>query len=420
MKTASTHYESRASYSWWIVFVASVGMLFSYGPIITFTFGVFVGPLAQDFDWSRSQIALGLSLSNVCFAVTQPIFGRLIDRFGARRVIPPSVLIFGFSLTSLSFLTGDLWQYYLVYSIMGLCAGGSTSLAYYHVVSRWFERKRGLALGLATAGAGVGGFIMPTAVQWLETEFGWRVAYAVLGGTPVAIVIPLVLGLIREHPPIARNGGANQAAGHGEMAAASEVEASIALKTGSFWLMALSVFVVSASVMGSLAHMVPLLVGRGVSVGEAAFATSMLGGTSLLSRVFTGYLVDRVSPVIIGVGLCAAGAMGLLVLQINAGPLYYFLAAFLLGAALSMDGLIPHLIIGHFGFKAFSTIYGVSVGINALGWVVGPMAMASWFDATGTYKGIIIIFMIAVALGSILMLMLTMYRPRAVTDSLGS
>jgi MFS family permease len=119
---------------WRIVFAASFGMLFSYGPIVTFTFGIFVSPLTREFGWTRSELALGLSLANVCFALTQPLFGALLDRFGARRVIVPSVLVFGMSLLSFCFLTGRIWQFYLAYLVMGACAGGSGSISYYHVV----------------------------------------------------------------------------------------------------------------------------------------------------------------------------------------------------------------------------------------------------------------------------------------------
>src|SRR3954454_15675322 len=102
--------SNKIFYGWWIVLVAAVGLSMSYGPIVSFTFGVFFKPLSQEFGWSRSQVSLAFSLSLLVLSLVLPVIGRLVDRFGARKVIVPSVLLFGLGLMSFALLSTHLWH----------------------------------------------------------------------------------------------------------------------------------------------------------------------------------------------------------------------------------------------------------------------------------------------------------------------
>src|SRR5438128_1739591 len=136
-------------YGWWIVLVAGIGLFMSFSSIILYTFGVFFKSLSQEFNWNRSEISLALSISLVAMTVALPFVGRLVDRFGARKVIVPSVLIFGLCFMSLYFLSASLWHFYTTYLIMGAVGGGLSFVPYSGVVSHWFDKRRGLALALA-------------------------------------------------------------------------------------------------------------------------------------------------------------------------------------------------------------------------------------------------------------------------------
>src|SRR5262249_26258827 len=124
----------------------------SYGPIIAFTFGVFIKPLSEEFGWSRADISLGFSLSLLMLSAVVPFIGRLVDRWGARKVIIPSVLLFGSGVASFYFLSASLWHFYALYVGLGVVAVGAATLPYLSVVSQWFDKRRGLALGLAMVG----------------------------------------------------------------------------------------------------------------------------------------------------------------------------------------------------------------------------------------------------------------------------
>jgi hypothetical protein len=110
--------------------VAGIGLFMGYGAVISFTFGVFSNPLAKEFNWSRTEISLAYSLSLIVYCLATPLLGRLIDRVGARKIILPSVLIFGLCLISFQLLAGNLWHFYTIYIVMGLVGGGNSLVPY--------------------------------------------------------------------------------------------------------------------------------------------------------------------------------------------------------------------------------------------------------------------------------------------------
>src|SRR5205823_8653870 len=135
-------------YGWWIVLVVGFGLSLGYVPIIGFTFSVFFKSLSQEFNWSRAEISLAFSLSLLVLSFSLPLAGRLVDRFGARKVILSSAFFFGLALISFYFLSASLWHLYAIYLALGLLGSGVSPVPYYNVVTHWFDKRRGLALGL--------------------------------------------------------------------------------------------------------------------------------------------------------------------------------------------------------------------------------------------------------------------------------
>src|ERR1700694_2478102 len=147
-------------YGWWVVLAAGIGLLLGFAPIFVFSFGVFAKFLAKDFHANRTQISLAFTLANLMIAVSSPLTGRLVDRFGGPRVIVPSLAIFGLLLISFKFISTSLWQLYVLFLSLGFI-GSATAIPYGKVVSNWFDKKRGLALALTMIWIGVGAMIMP-------------------------------------------------------------------------------------------------------------------------------------------------------------------------------------------------------------------------------------------------------------------
>src|SRR5262245_19346929 len=317
MATAG-HRGGKIFYGWWVVLAAGIGSFMSYGPIIAFTFGVFIKPLSEEFGWSRADISLGFSLSLLMLSTVAPFIGRLVDRWGARKVIIPSVLLFGSGVASFYFLSANLWHFYTLYVGLGLVAVGAATLPYLSVVSQWFDKRRGLALGLAMVGVGVGTCLMPALAQTLIDSIGWRNAYVVLGLMVIGVTVPVVAPFLKETPALLGLGPDGESLarartdhGGGHAPGMSRHEA---WRAPTFWLIVAAFFLMSVRVHGCLIHLVPLLTGRGLSAHSAALATSLLGGALLIGRVGAGYLLDRFLASSVAIGFLVGATLGVFLL----------------------------------------------------------------------------------------------------------
>jgi MFS family permease len=401
-------------YGWWVVLVAGVGLSLGYGSIIAGTFGVFLKPLSQEFGWSRAGISLAFSLANLVLSGALPLMGRLVDRLGARKVILPSALIFGLGVMSFYFLSVSLWHFYALYLLMGVVSSGLLP-AYSKVISHWFDQKRGLALGLAMAGIGLGSFITPPLAQALISTVGWRQAYVFLGLLVIGITIPVVglflkeapqmLGLLPDGEMVAQAGATKQS---GQESGMSSHEA---WHTGAFWLMLSAFFLLSVSFHGYIVHLVPLLTDRGTSAQSAALVVSLGAAGAVLGRVGAGYLLDRFFAPYVAMCFFCGFALGIFLLWSGAVGGLAFVAAFLggLGVGAEFD-IIAYMVSRYFGLRAFGEIYGYVFAAFALGGVIGPPLMGIGFDSTGSYSPVLGGFVVATLMAAGLMTQLGPYR----------
>ena len=401
-------------YGWWIVFVAAVGLSMGYGPIVTFTFGVFFKLLNQEFGWNRGDISQAFSISLFVMSLVFPFVGRLVDRFGARKVIIPSILLFGLGLMSLSLLSANIWQLYAVYILLGLVGGGTAPVPYSNVLSHWFDKRRGLALGVAMVGLGLGAFVMPSLAQMLIVSQGWRQAYIVFGLMVMVITIPIVGLFFKETPEMVglRPDGDVINPNHPNTSEQKiGLSAQEARQTHTFWILVGAFFLMSASVHGCLIHLVPLLTDRGISPQLAAGATSLFGAALLFGRVGAGYLLDHFFASSVALCFFCGTALGLLLLWSGVTGTAAFIAAFLVGLGMGAEGdIIAYLIGRYFGLRAFGEIYGYAFGAFTLGGVSGPLLMGRGFDATGSYSLGLGVFVVVTLIAAGLMTRLGPYR----------
>ncbi len=402
-------------YGWWIVLASGVGLAMHYDPIIVPTFGVFLKPLNQEFGWSRAQISLAFSLSVLGVTLTVPFIGRLVDHFGARRVILPAVLLFGLSVLSLSFLSAPLWHFYVIYLLMGVVASGTTPVPYSKVISRWFDRRRGLALGLSVAANALSASIMPSLAQALIAWVGWRQAYVLLGLMAMGVAIPVVGLFLKETPQLMGLKPDGEAVGQAEASERRGQEEELSFHatwhTGTFWLLVGAFFLMSVTFHGCIIHLVPLLTDRGLSAQSAALAASLLGAGALLGRIGVGYLLDLFFAPSVAVCFFCTSTLGVFLLWSGAGGDLAFVAVVLVGLGQGAElDVIPYPVSRYFGLRAFGEIYGYAFAVFTLGGVVGPLLMGMGFDATGSYRLALGVFALATLTAAGLMTRLGPYR----------
>jgi MFS family permease len=403
----------RIFYGWWVVLASAVGLFWGI-PITVYSFSVFFKPLMQEFHATRAAISFAYTLRSIGDAVCAPFVGWLIARFGTRRVILPAAVLFGLILLSIRFLSGGIGQFYVFYVAFALAASiGFGPLAYGNVVTLWFDRRRGLALGLTMLGIGCGAVALPPFAQLLITQFGWRSAYAILGLAVLLVAVPTVAAFLKEKPEdlgLLPDGAAPGFAARAN-ADALGLTASEAWRGSAFWLMVCVFFFVGASVQGCIVHTAAMLSDRGVSLQAAALGSSLLGSAVMIGRVGTGYLLDRLSATRVAACFFACVTAGIGLFLLGGEPRLALLGAFLIGLGLGAEiDIIPYLISRYFGLRSFAQIYSMVLATFALSGALGPLLMGWSFDFTGSYRPSLLVFFAATLSAAVLITRLGPYR----------
>ena len=403
-------------YGWWVVVTASIGMLLGYAPILVFSFGVFARFFVTELHSSRTQVSLAFTLANIMVSVASPLAGRLVDRFGARRVILPAILLFDCLLLSFTFVSTSLWQLYVMFLALGFVGSATAPVPYLKVVSNWFDRRRGLAIGLSMVGLGTGAILMPPIAQRLITALGWRSAYAAFSILSLAVSIPLVALCLRDSPQemgLLPDGGVDSLVPSEPHPDKQGLTWREARRTATFWLMLSAFALVGASVHACVIHLPSMLTDRGISAETAALASSAFGIALLLGRVGSGYILDRVFAPYVAMFVFTGVTSGLFLLWSGAGGAAAFLGAFLVGLGMGAEGdLIAYCSSRYFGLRSFGEIYGYLFAAFTLSGAIGPLLMAVGFDRTGSYRLPILLFVALTIAATVLMSRLGPYRYR--------
>lgn len=405
--------KNRPFYGWWVVFAATVG-LFWGPPIAVFCFSVFLKPLMHDFHAGRSAVSLAFTLQLVTASILAPLVGWLIDRFGTRRVILPATAIFGAVLLLARLFSSSMFHLYFFYVSLGLLLGGVGPIPYGTVISRWFDRRRGLALGLMMFGIGSGAIILLPVAQNLISRFGWRNAYAILGVAVLVVSLPVTAMFLKERPQdmgLLPDGALPADSADAGDASTLGMSGDEAVRSRTFWLMVCAFCLASASVQGCAIHMVAMLTDHGIAAQTAALGTSLLGAAVLIGRVGTGYLLDRFFAPHIAAGFFCSAAIGIGLLWMGSSAGIAFAGAFLVGLGLGAEiDIIAYLVSRYFGLHFFGQIYSLVFASFTLSGAVGPLLMGAGFDRTGSYQWPLAALFIATMAAAGLMTFLGPYR----------
>ena len=263
------------------------------GPDQCFTFGVFLKPITEDLGLSRGAFSAALTFHATIAAVALPVVGWLVDRWGARRIMLPGLFLYALATASYALLQASpLLLTFLIFALTGLVGGVQSPIPYAAVITQWFDRERGLALGIGMAGVGLGVALMPQLATLLIGAIGWRLAYVGLAVTALLVAFPPVALLLREPPGFAaRARGSRQRAA--SAAAAPGVAAADALRSWVFWGLSIAFFLDVIAINGTLTHIVPLLTDRGVPRQLATAALSGTGFALIFGRMLSGWCLDR-------------------------------------------------------------------------------------------------------------------------------
>lgn len=374
---------------------ACIGMAASYSPVAISSFGFFIVPLSKAFGWGRGDISLAVTILSYTVALLSPFVGGLIDRLGVRRVLLPAILVFGLTFLGLAAMSGQLWLFFLLYFLLALSGAGTTPASYSQLIVRWYDDKRGMALGIGLSGVGLGLIVMPPAIQQLIEHFGWRGGYLGLSAVVLLIALPVCLVGLRE-----RSGAPAAEAAERQAPAPGKpgLTLGVAARTRSFWLMGFSFLLLGVFTTGFASHLVPMLSDRGISGGMIGVAVSIKGATIIAGRLATGWLFDRLPPQpvvalsLIGPVLCLV----MLFLGVT-GP-WVFVAVALAGFGIGAElDFMSYLTSRYFGVLHYARIYGVLYAMLIVGSGTGPLIMGYCQQLTGDYQvGLVVLTIVTI------------------------
>lgn len=369
---------------WIIVGAICVTMFFIWGAINSSA--VFFVPVLKHFGWTRAKFSVAMSIGWVTGGATGPLIGWLADRVNPKRMIVVGATITGVLYILLSRAT-TFGEFLAINGLFGICVGASTTIPCSILIASWFERQRGLAIGIAFAAAPIGGAGMTPLANYIITVAGWRAGYFALALPILVVVVPLVVLLVR--PANSRDDGASAAAADALEPVPIQVsgfELWQARKTRSFWLIC-AVQILVGSTLGMGPHYVAYLTGLGYSAAFAATVVSMFLVMTTLGALLGGPFSDRVGARIAMTGTCILGALGAAGLMGASHALGLMVTILAGGFALGAYGVqMPLVIIESLGVKRFGSLMGVTGVFYTIGAFISPIVAGRIFDVTGSYE----------------------------------
>lgn len=364
---------------WKLVLASLLGIGLGLSPLPWYTMGVFAPALSKEFGWRIDQIMVALSITTLMVMWAGPLVGVMAKRFGVRRIALTSVVLFSLSFMSLGLNRGSLLQFYVTFAIVAIVGAGTLPITWTRAVNGWFDRERGLALGLSLMGTGLFGFFSKGLTAELIATVGWRGAYVGLGMLPLLIAGPTAYFLFHEEKPTMADGSALLSPG------GMSVRAT--LSDWRFWLMGVGFFLVSLALGGIGPNLEKILTTDGMELSTVLKLTSLIGLSALAGRVIGGWLVDRFWAPAVAFVLLAMPATSCWLLSGTAiDPSIAATSILLIGFALGVEyDLMAFLLARYFGLKNYTVSYGILYVFFSTGAGFGPLLYARAFVADGSY-----------------------------------
>jgi MFS family permease len=332
--------------------------------------------MVQQFGWTRAQVTSGNALSKL---VVGPVFGFLagwvVDRFGPRRLMMVGIVMAGAALVGLGWISSlGMFYFFYLFNALGYVCGGP--LPNQVLLTQWFDRSRGKAMGFAYLGIGIGGATVPWISHILAQHFGWQTALRILGLMVVVISFPMAL-LVKETPRVrTRTGSVNSTGTKG------------AFKEASFYLLTLGSMCSIAAISGTQQNLKLFLsLDRHLTQRDAASLLSLVLTFSVAGRLLIGWLADRFSKKYVMLLTYLLVAAGIPALFLGTTRLVVYISAAIFGIGLGGDYMIIPLITAEiFGIEILGRLLGVILTAGGIAEAAAPWLIGRLRDSTGSYR----------------------------------
>lgn len=384
---------------WPLALAALVG----YSTIGLQSYGIspFVPSLEEAFGWTRSDVMLGVSVSNFAGIFLNIVIGLIVDRFGSRRVALTGLVVMTGSFALLSTATGSTADWTLHWLLVAIGVVLVQSTVWMRALGKVFDRSRGFAFAVALSGTSIMAIFLPRYSTWLIQSYGWQTGFVAVAATWLVITFPIVFLLFREdrsHPVTAADAPPRPAALPG-------VTFGQGIRTWAFWMLVISFGCFSFFSMTLATNLLPLLTETGISMAEAAAIASIMGVVGIFVRLSVGALLDRLPGNLIGAVTLLLPVLGSGILLLD-GPstLLLSLAVAAFGAAIGAEmDVALYLATRHFGLKAFASLFNAVITFGAMMAALGPYVGGKLHDLTGSYDALLIAFIVVMTIGALAM-----------------
>ncbi|MDG1437483.1 MAG: MFS transporter, partial [Emcibacteraceae bacterium] len=323
-----------------------------------------------------------------------PYVGSLVDKHGSKKIMIPSILLFGISLGAIPLFVSDVAHLYLFYALIGILSGGAAAVPYLRVAGAWFVKRRGLAFGLIMSGGGLGYAYSPPLVQYMIDNYGWHSGFYVLAAILLFLVLPLIKFIVHDKPQdlnlLPDGDTAEVDAAVDSSIDEDKISLSELLRTPLFYHMFATFSLLTFCLYGLLSNLVPMLNDRGMDGTTAALAATTVGITVIVSRIVIGILMDKYFAPRVAMVCFMLSAAGTAFLAFGAVGPTAFLAAIFFGFSVGAElDLLAYLITRYFGVSSFGMVYGILFAGFLGGVSVGPVVFGMLFDHYGSYVNIL-------------------------------
>ena len=369
---------------WRLLLAATLGTMCGLITVTNYSQGFFVGPVTEEFGWTKAQFFLGFTVMMVVGIVTAPVVGALADRVGARKLGIIGLVGHALAYFIISLNNGSLALWYASFILLAVMGAGSLPIIWTKFVNSWFQANRGKAIGITMAGTGVGAFLLPPIVEGVIAGYGWRTAYQVVGVGAAVLALPFILAFFRDKPTDGTVDASTTLLQLG-------VTPSDALRKRQFWVLGALLFLTVFVVVGILSNFEQMLEIGGLTRTTIAGLAALMGATVIAGRLLIGVLVDRFwAP---GVGMVFFCLPILAILLMLSGELTTGKAAFVaiamgLAAGAELD-LLSYLTSRYFGTAHYGAIFGRVFAFFTVGAGIAPPVFGGSADANGGYGPIL-------------------------------
>jgi MFS family permease len=401
-------------WGWYVVFSSFTILVLVYGA--RYSFGVFVKPMFAEYDWPMTVISLAASINLLTYASAGIFTGWLLDRLAPKLITTIGILLTTAGFIAAGFVKTPLGLYLAYGILVGLGTAGCGAVAFTTAIGKWFIRKRGIALGIASMGIGVGTMIMAPLAGYIVETFGWRVGFLCIGGLICVVGITFSQVFMGKDNPqhygLLPDGDLASPDPPGKVptsAAFAKPSLKPVISDHRFWLLAICNVFAVMTLMMTFVHQVAYATNIGIDKIEAAAAIGLIGITGSIGKFFFGWLSDRIKDAkysaALGFLFMAIG-MFLLYRADNVIVLYAFALIYGFGYG-SLAPVTPFLIADRFGGQVLGAAYGLCIFFSAgVGGAMGPIIGGVIFDKTGSYRPGWIISMICLVMITLLILAL--------------